>query len=91
MGRPFHLLRREDETGTSGVGIVAEGYMFTDGTTVLRWLSGTPSTVVYEGRKGYENMKMVHSHGGRTEVIWTVAAPAEPPAPSDLEPEMAED
>lgn len=65
--RRFNLNRIEDETGTSGTGVVAEGVCFTDGTTVLRWLSTTPSTVVYQS---FENMNRVHSHDGKTEVIW---------------------
>ncbi len=65
--RRFNLNRIEDETGTSGTGIVAEGVRFTDGTTVLRWLSTTPSTVIYQS---FEHMKSVHSHDGKTEVIW---------------------
>lgn len=65
--RRFNLHRLIDETGTSGEGVVAEGVKFTDGTTVLRWLSPTPSTVVY---RSFDHMKSVHSHDGKTEVIW---------------------
>jgi hypothetical protein len=71
--RRFHLHRLEDETGTSGKGIVAEGVVFTDGTCVLRWTSSTPSTVLYEGRdgtSGFEAMLKVHGHEGKTKVIW---------------------
>jgi len=63
----FNLNRIEDETGTSGVGVIAEGIVFTDGTTVLRWLSAHPSIVVYGS---FTDMETIHSHGGKTEVIW---------------------
>lgn len=71
--RRFHLHRLEDETGTSGKGIVAEGLVFTDGTCVLRWSGTTPSTVVYEGRDGKTGLDCalkVHGHEGKTKVIW---------------------
>ena len=71
--RRFHLHRMLDETGTSGKGIVAEGVVFTDGTCILRWLSPTPSTIVYEphnGLTGFDCMIKVHGHDGKTAVIW---------------------
>lgn len=62
----YDLIRRHDPTGVSGTGRVAEIAEFEDGTTVLRWLSGTPSTVVY-GR--IEDVVRIHGHGGSTEVV----------------------
>jgi len=61
------LSRHEDPTGTSGNGLVAEGVVFTDGATVLRWLSNTPSTVVYSC---LADVIKVHGHDGRTVVVW---------------------
>ena len=63
----FHLHRLEDETGTSGKGIVAEGVVFTDGCTVLRWLSPTPSTIIYASE---EHVLKVHGHANKTQIIW---------------------
>lgn len=60
------LVRHHDPTGVSGTGRVAEIAEFEDGTTVLRWLSGTPSTVVYDR---IEDVVRIHGHGGSTEVI----------------------
>lgn len=68
--RFFHLLRVEDETGNTGTGIVAEGVRFSDGTAALRWLSDTPSFVIYPGAGGVDAVVQVHGHGGRTQLIF---------------------
>ena len=54
--RRFHLHRMKDETGKSGVGIVAEGLVFTDGTTILRWMSATPSTLIFASQEQMEKI-----------------------------------
>lgn len=70
--RPFVLFRSEDETGVSGVGVVAEGVEFADGTVALRWRGRWPTSVVFHER-GIEAVNAVHGHGGKTRVIWTTA------------------
>jgi len=65
--RRFHLHRMKDDTGKSGIGIVAEGLVFTDGTTVLRWMSATPSTLIFASQ---EQMEKIHGHDGKTTIIW---------------------
>jgi hypothetical protein len=65
--RLFVLDRLRDPTGTSGTGEVAEGIEFSDGTVALRWLSATPSTVLYQS---VNDMLQVHGHGGSTVVRW---------------------
>lgn len=72
--RTFRLVRTEDVSGVSGVGAVAEGVTFTDGTTVLRWLRAGGSTAVYDS---HERMAAIHGHDGRTTVQWA-ADRAEP-------------
>lgn len=57
----------KDETGKSGIGIVAEGLVFTDGTAVLRWMSATPSTLIFASQ---EQMEKIHGHDGKTTIIW---------------------
>lgn len=77
--RRFHLIRDMDVTGISGTGVVAEGVEFTDGTTVLRWLSaGTarpdvvrPTTVVHES---VASVLALHGHGGATRVEFLESA-----------------
>jgi hypothetical protein len=64
--RRFRLERDGDVTGVSGVGVVAEGVQFTDGTVVLRWLGRTPSTVVWPDIVA---ARTVHGHDGRTRFV----------------------
>lgn len=70
------LLRHEDESGVSGTGIVADIVEYPDGWCVAHWRSNTPSTNIYPNEKA---LSAVHSHGGKTEVVWI----AEIDAPKD--------
>lgn len=65
--RRFQLYREEDITESSGVGIVAEGVRFHDGTVVMRWMGATRSTGVYAN---VEDLLHLHGHGNRTKIIW---------------------
>lgn len=66
--RRFALHREVDLSGVSGVGIVAEGVQFSDGTVVIRWISGDHhSTVVWAD---VESVVFVHGHGGATQIVW---------------------
>lgn len=65
--RMFELFRREDATGTSGTGTVAEGVQFADGSCVLRWRTKVTSTAFYAN---VEDLQKIHGHNGMTEVIW---------------------
>lgn len=65
--RRFFLMRHEDETGVSGVGVVAEGVLFTNGKAVVSWLTATTSVAVYDSMKIVE---AIHGHKGKTEVVW---------------------
>lgn len=68
-GRRFRLWRHEDVSGVSGVGVVAHGVQWPDGTVAVRWATPElpPSTAVWEG---IEAVERVHGHGGKTEVEW---------------------
>lgn len=74
----FELHRDTDETGVSGIGVVAEGVEFSDGTCTMRWRTETASTVIYES---IAHVEAIHGHGGLTRVVWTevpsVISPAE--------------
>lgn len=70
--RRFKLNRLEDETGVSGIGYVAEGVQFTDGTCVLRWLTRTSSVAVY---LKVADVEEVHGHGGKTVLEWVDPEP----------------
>lgn len=65
--RSFELHRDEDETGISGIGTVAEGVEFTDGTCAMRWLTGTSSTAIYAS---VDDVVDIHGHGGKTRLVW---------------------
>lgn len=67
--RTFQLYRREDATGVSGTGIVAEGVMFGDGRVALRWcVPGSPSfTNVGDS---IDDVRAIHGHGGLTDIVW---------------------
>ena len=65
--RRFELHRHEDGTGVSGTGVIAEGVLFSDGTAAMRWRTETKSTVLYADM---EDLKKVHGHDGKTEVVW---------------------
>lgn len=67
MSRRFELVRLEDTSGVSGTGVVGEGIEFTDGTCVLRWVTGLQSTTFYEDM---ETLVAIHGHDGRTIVDW---------------------
>lgn len=66
--RRFVLQRRDDPSGISGTGDVAEGVQWADGEVVLHWRGQWPTTTVW--RHGLEALLAVHGHGGRTTVEW---------------------
>lgn len=65
--RNFWLKRIEDESGVSGVGVVAEGTQFDNGKCVLAWVTQFQSVAVYDSAEELEN---IHGHNGKTLVIW---------------------
>lgn len=67
MLRRFVLDRKEDETGVSGTGIVAEGVQFTSGRCALLWLSIYSSMAFYDC---IDDLIAIHGHNGKTVVRW---------------------
>lgn len=65
--RLFWLHRKVDVSGVSGVGIVAEGVVFSDGHYALRWL-GALSTTEFGDR--LEDCAAIHGHNGATELVY---------------------
>lgn len=61
----FNLVRKEDESGVSGTGHVAEGIEFSDGICVMRWITKTSSTANYAS---IQDVLAIHGHGGKTVV-----------------------
>ena len=64
--RPFWLQRVEDESGVSGVGLVAEGVEFSNGWCALTWLTGHKSVAFYPS---LEEVEAIHGHDGKTKII----------------------
>ena len=62
----FYLNRTEDESGVSGTGRVAQGFIFDNGKVAVTWLSEHPSVTVYDS---IGEVHAIHGHGGKTEVI----------------------
>lgn len=65
--RRFKLVRDEDISGVSGVGHVADGVQFPDGTCAYRWATGTATTNV---AASVEDVEAIHGHGGATRLVW---------------------
>ena len=62
----FYLNRTEDESGVSGTGRVAQGFIFDNGKVTVTWLSDSPSVTVYDS---IGEVHAIHGHGGKTEVV----------------------
>src|SRR5690349_9941968 len=67
MIRRFTLDRTEDETGVSGIGIVAEGVQFSSGRCAMIWLSIYSSMAFYDCM---DDLIAIHGHNGKTVVRW---------------------
>ena len=65
--RRFTLLRLEDESGVSGTGTVAEGCQFSNGLGALTWCRDLTSMT---WGHSIEDLDAIHSHGGKTLVVW---------------------
>ena len=61
----FYLNRLEDESGISGTGRVAQGFIFDNGKVALTWLSEHPSVTIYDN---IGEVRAIHSHDGKTEI-----------------------
>jgi len=63
----FWLVRDEDVSGVSGVGIIAEGVLFDTGKAVLAWRTAYRSVAVYDS---IEDLIAIHGHEGKTHIAW---------------------
>lgn len=64
--KPFWLERIEDESRISGVGLVAEGVVFTNGWCAMTWLTEYTSIAFYQSIKEVE---AIHGHAGNTRIL----------------------
>ncbi|HEX8185125.1 MAG TPA: hypothetical protein VF747_10250 [Blastocatellia bacterium] len=70
--RRFYLVRSDDVSGVSGLGVVAEGVVFGDGSVEMRWRTE------FGGRESWPNIKkcvQCHAHGNRTKLVWVDEVP----------------
>jgi hypothetical protein len=83
--RPFVLVRDEDDSGVSGMSVVAQGVELNDGTVELRWLTQFPMCTVFYDR-GIGAIEAI----GPTRIVFThddiVGAPPTTTAATDPRP-----
>lgn len=77
--RRFVLDRRLDVSGVSGVGLIAEGVEWSDGTASMRWIGEHNSIVFWP--EGIPVLEAVHGHGGGTKVVYLDPAYGPRPCP----------
>jgi hypothetical protein len=65
--KTFKLVRKEDVSGVSGTGIVAEGVEFHDGQVVISWFGSYHSLEVHPS---VAQVIIIHGHNGKTEAIF---------------------
>lgn len=66
--RIFVLKRKEDPSGISGTGVVAEGVEFHDGSVALRWIKGDHhSTVIHQNM---QSVAAIHAPTHTTEIVY---------------------
>ncbi|GIG61826.1 hypothetical protein Lfu02_61980 [Longispora fulva] len=79
--RRFALRRWQDDTGVSGLGIVAYGVAWPDDKVVMRWLGTTTGVAQVCVFDSLDDLMRIHGHGGRSEIVWvdpyTVASSGE--------------
>lgn len=63
----FVLRRSADVSGVSGVGDVAEGVRWSDGSVTIRWSGPRASTVVWDS---LEDAMAIHGHQGATRAVF---------------------
>ena len=74
----FELVRHEDNTGTSGTGIVAVGVRYPDGAVHMQWLNDENPDIDTQSNgvafkpapDGVEATREIHGHDGRTTIRW---------------------
>lgn len=79
--RRFLLWRKQDPTGVSGTGIVAEGIQFADGVCGVRWHGEHATTTIHAS---LASVKHIHLHGGATRILWADPAQSGPQEASEI-------
>ena len=63
----FRLFRKDDVSGVSGIGFVAEGILFSNGKAVMCWTTKYSTIVVFDS---IADVISIHGHNGSTEIRW---------------------
>lgn len=87
-GQYIQLIRQKDSTGVSGTGLVCEGFIFSNGQVILRWLTGISSIVIHES---IENVRKIHCHDGQTYIDYYIISDGEPEAETECSDEYQSD
>ncbi|MFB7212731.1 hypothetical protein [Streptomyces sp. NPDC056255] len=77
--RRFVLRRSVDVSGISGLGDVADGVLWPDGTASVRWRGEHPSSVFWD--RGRASVELIHGHGGATSAVFLDADESAGPVP----------
>lgn len=71
--RRCQVVRTTDVTGVSGVGVIGEGFMASDGAMVFRWFGGPPQDQPkweFYDKPGPGPFEQISGHNGNTELAW---------------------
>lgn len=68
--QPFLMKRNFDTTGNSGVGIVMEGCVFSNGEVAYTWRSGRKTRVWCESFEAFRELHIDAHPANETEIIW---------------------
>lgn len=67
MTKLFVIIRETDNTGISGIGIVADGVQFKNGKCVLCWRGKIQTIVIHENIKSVMQLSCSHS---KSKIKW---------------------
>lgn len=86
------MLRREDQSGVSGTGVVADFAEFPSGRVVLEWRNDDNDDLSFSDtgidiRPTMEVAIAIHGHAGRTQFIYDTGKVAEPTSEDDHDTE----
>lgn len=70
--KTFRLVRTQDISGVSGVGIVAQGVEWYNGRVTIAWLGSFPTI---EHADNLHQIEELHGHDGSTKIEWDQSHP----------------
>jgi hypothetical protein len=64
----FQMIRRKDESGVSGTGVVLEGAIFSSGSVVVCWLTQHSSIGIYRSYQEFLKVHVISHPTNRTRI-----------------------